>query len=176
MPTELLWRLLAFILARRPVADWIIRRAQRTPYLHLPGYMHRWWLFNPYDADTSLPDETRGKSKRWPRLPSVRVHHILRHDLADHHHDHPWNARTIILRGYYFEGREAGHMRIMTRGDTSPIRFGEFHHIHHVSDGGVFTLFFTWGYAGTWGFSVDGRKMPHREYLQRYPQPKEAGE
>jgi hypothetical protein len=29
----------------------------------------------------------------------------------------------------------------------------------------VWTLFITWRYQGTWGFDVDGSKVPWREYL-----------
>lgn len=29
--------------------DWLINRAKRTPYFHLPGYMERYWLV-PYNA------------------------------------------------------------------------------------------------------------------------------
>ena len=29
------------------MVSWLIRRAQRTPYFHLAGYMERWWLV-PY--------------------------------------------------------------------------------------------------------------------------------
>lgn len=177
--TEPLWRLVALIVSRPRVADWLIQRAQRTPYAHLDGYMDRWWLFNAYPADRSLPDAERGKAKTISWLPSIRIHHILREDRAAHHHDHPWNARTIILRGFYDEARfmparfsdgEIAVLRRRWRGDTARILFGEFHHIHRVSPGGVWTLFITWSYGGSWGFLVDGIKVPWREYLKRNPE------
>lgn len=162
----MLWKLLALILSHRFLSGWIIRRAQRTPYRHLDGYMNRYWLFNPYE-------DTAGRyiDLSWwrRRLPSVRVHHILREDTDDHLHDHPWDARTIILRGVYVEeylnkrGELVGASRI--NGDTRAIRFGEYHRIKWVGSGGVYTLFFTWKYMGTWGFLVGGVKVPWREYL-----------
>lgn len=168
--TELFWRLLAWIVSRNAVACWLYFRAKRTPYRHLqrdgePGiYMFRWWLFNPYDEDT--------RKARYPWVPfSVRVHHIIRHDRDQHLHDHPWNARTLIMAGGYVETRENGQLRLMKTGDTAALRFGEFHRIDSVaSDVGALTLFITFGYQGTWGFKVNGQKVPWREYLaERQP-------
>jgi hypothetical protein len=49
-------------------------------------------------------------------------------------------------------------------GDTATIKLGEYHSIDYVSDGGVYTMFITWDYRGTWGFLVNGKKVPWREY------------
>lgn len=176
--TERVWRLVARIAARPAVADWLIVRAQRTPYFHLPGYMDRWWLFNAYPANRGMPDAERGKAKTISWLPSVRIHHILREDRAAHAHDHPWNARTIILRGDYTESRLIGRTALLEAwqrikrepGNTARLRFGEFHHIERVSEGGVWTLFITWSYGGSWGFNVNGSKVPWREYLDQNPE------
>lgn len=46
------------------IANWLIRRAQRAPYVHLPGYMNRWWLV-PY-SDPSLGEGTGLVSWRRP--------------------------------------------------------------------------------------------------------------
>lgn len=163
--------LLARFFARPRVADYIIRRAMCTPYRHLPGYMERYWLFNPYG------EHAEDKSARFKWLPSVRVHHILRADEDRAMHDHPWDARTMILRGWYWERRlhsveETSELRVVNYdlfhrqpGHTAAIRFGEFHSIDQVSVGGVWTLFFTWKYRGMWGFDVDGVKVPWRDYL-----------
>ena len=151
-------KLIAFFLSRRRVTDWLIRRAQHTPYTHLEGYMERWWLLNPYD------NRTYGTKHPWFPF-SARIHHILREDFDRHLHDHPWNARTFILRGWYDEIREDGRLIRRERGDTARLNFGEFHAIREVSPGGVWTLFITSRYRGTWGFKVDGKKIPYREYL-----------
>lgn len=103
--TGLLMHLLARTLARPAVADWLIRRAQRTPYSPIISegelYMERFWLFNPY------PDSGASGADRKPwRFPiSIRIHHIVLPDQDRHLHDHPWNARTFILRGWYREVR-----------------------------------------------------------------------
>jgi hypothetical protein len=173
----LLWSAIARIVSRTAVADWLIRRAMRTPYSHLPGYMNRYWLFNPYEKANGA----EVAPIRW--LPSVRVHHILRKDNDRHRHDHPWNARTVILRGHYVEDKvidygfdgsgayvERTSRSVRLPGDTNPIRFGDFHSIAQVPEGGVWTLFITFGYRGTWGFLVDGRKVPWREYMAMHPE------
>lgn len=177
------WCIISWVVSRRFVADWLIRRAMRTPYTHLPGYMNRYWLFNAYEKK----DGQEVSPVRW--LPSVRVHHILRRDNDRHKHDHPWDARTIILKGYYVEDKitdygvtadgqfyERTLRSVRLPGDTAPILFGDYHSVAEVSEGGVWTLFITFGYQGTWGFLVDGVKVPWRDYMQMYPEKPWASE
>lgn len=178
---ELPWRTVAAILSHPRIAAWLIKRAQRTPYFPITSrdgaetYMDRWWVFNPYSTEGP---------PRWRWLPSIRVHHILRADDDGAMHDHPWNARTILLRGEYVEERPVpavpkgvawfpvftvdGELRagfVRARGYTGRVLFGQYHRISEVSPGGVYTLWFTWKYRGTWGFLVNGRKVPYREHL-----------
>lgn len=167
----MLLSLLARFLARPRVTDWLIRRALRTPYTHIAAtdgqgdYMRRFWLFNPYPSDSS-------GAKNWFPI-SIRIHHIRRPDQDRDLHDHPWNARTFILRGGYTEIRpieftaRGGGTAILERnaGETAALKFGEYHRITRVSPGGVWTLFVTGRYRGTWGFNVEGVKVPWREYL-----------
>lgn len=162
---NLIWKFIAYIVSRPLVYTWLIDRAQRTPYLHLEGYMFRWWLFNPYWGPS-----------HWPWLPSIRIHHILRADLDRHYHDHPWDARTILLSGWYQERRLRFYSDTALplastferfHGDTASLKYGEYHRIEHVSIGGVWTLFITWKYQGPWGYYVDGVKVPHRIYQPR---------
>lgn len=160
-----MWEFLARYLARHPaLIDRLIMQAKRTPYSHITSqdgqntYMYRYWLFNPYPMS--------GADKSWwgRFLPSVRLHQIMRPDQDRHLHDHPWNARTLILRGGYTEQREDG-LRHNDAGTTCRLLFGEYHRIVAVSRDGVWTLFITWKYRGTWGFLVDGVKVPWRQYL-----------
>ena len=189
---EVFWMFLASLLAKPAIANWLIKRAQRTPYMHILSptgdetYMWRWWLLNPYTRKTGQP--------RWSWLPfSVRIHHIARRDYDDHCHDHPWDARTIILKGSYEEKRLAtGEQREQildaclepheqltldrskivaseyfsrTPGTTAKLGHGQYHSITEVAPGGAVTLFITWKYQGVWGFLVDGVKIPWRTYL-----------
>ena len=183
---QTLWELVAWVASRPRVANWLIERSKRTPYSDITSrdgsdvYMGRWWLFNPYGKGP----HGEATPPRWEWLPSIRVHHIMRADDDVHLHDHPWNARTIVLRGGYVEERPfssvgpnhglrqfAGELwprSIHKRhtGYTGPVKYESYHRISHVTPGGVFTLWFTWRYRGTWGFLVDGRKVPWREYLK----------
>lgn len=177
MIKEALWRVVAKIVSRPAIRDALIEIAKETPYFHLEGYMNRYWLFNPYDFDAK--DKYKRKSEQISWLPSIRIHHILRKDDDRAMHDHPWDARTVILKGWYKErvledlsyiGPVLSEETYMRReGDTRAIKFGEYHSIDEVSEGGVWTMFFTWKYMGVWGFLVDGIKIPWREYLKETP-------
>lgn len=154
---------LARFLARPAVVNWLIERATAHPYTHLSKdgepYMLRYWLFNPYPAASS-----QSKGGLRSMLPSVRLHYILRPDADRHLHDHPWDARTFILEGAYTEQR-ADEYILRRAGTTATLNFGEYHRIDSITPGGVWTLFVTWKYRGTWGFLVNGKKVPWREYL-----------
>lgn len=193
--SELAWHLLARALARPRVQAWLLQRSwPYTDILSADGtdvYMRRRWLINPYRKDAAgnmLP-------ARLGWLPSVRLHHILREDQDRDLHDHPWNARTIILQGFYIEERpvppselahndravqrfiadahdvwsagpgDARYLAHRGQGYTGRLLFGQYHRIRQVSPGGVWTIFITWRKRGTWGFMVDGKKVPWREYL-----------
>lgn len=184
---NLIWQLAARLLSRPAVAAYLVERAWRTPYTDIRSddgseiYMRRGWLFNPYGRGADgeqLP-------ARFSWLPSVRIHHICRPDQDRDLHDHPWNARTVVLRGWYSEerlwtaltDREAASaddtgldnvdcaVFYRVPGYSGRLLFGQYHRISAVSPGGVFTLFITWRKRGTWGFLVDGHKVPWRTYL-----------
>lgn len=173
--TDLIWLGIARIVTIPRVTGWLMQRAVRTPYTHIHGpdgslYMGRWWLFNPYPGKDDSPERARFTRSLRGMLPSIRIHHICRPDSDSHCHDHPWNARTIILRGWYVEerpGRMVDGRAVYVRGHgyTGRLLFGQFHRIASVSPEGVWTLFITWRKQGTWGFDVDGKKVPWREYL-----------
>jgi hypothetical protein len=170
---SLFWRFLAKLLARPSVADWIIKRAQRTPYDHLKvtgpsgqTYIER------VPSDARLFSWEHWYMRRWWFLRlgplQIRVHHILLADIGRDLHDHPWPFRTFILRGGYVEAREhAGGVRRRMRlpGTTAAMHRGEFHRIAKVAPGGAWTLFVTWGQRQGWGFkSPAGAVIPHEEY------------
>ena len=173
---EYFWRFAAYFIAKPGISAWLVDKSQATPYSHITSadgqsrYMGRWWLFNPYGKDAN--GEPTPARIKW--LPSIRVHHICRPDHDRHLHDHPWNARTIILKGWYRELRlfkfsEAyppAELELERKaGYTGRLLFGEYHRITEVSPGGVWTLFFTWKKLGKWGFLKDGVKVYWRTYL-----------
>jgi len=158
-----MYKLIAKIVSHPKVFNYLLNKAKKTPYNNIYGvedgelYMERYWLFNPYP-------ESGGKRRRnWFPL-SIRIHKIVKPDNDRHLHDHPWNARTFILKGWYNEERFNGWCRHRT-GDTASLNFGEYHRITAVCEGGVYTLFVTGKYRGTWGFLVDGLKVNYKKYL-----------
>lgn len=160
---DLGWRALAWVVSRHWVSMWLLERAMRTPYTPVMSadgsevYMERWWLFNAYDPGTYKARHS------WCPI-SVRVHLIKQPDGDRHLHDHPWNARTIILSGGYVEQRPGNRFFVRRPGDTVALKFGEYHRITNVRPYGALTLFITGSYRGQWGFWVDGAKVPWREY------------
>lgn len=151
---EGVWRVIAYIGSRPRVAAWLIERAKRTPYFHLPSYMDRWWLFNRHDQPRSW----------WRKLlPSIRVHHILREDQGCDPHNHPWEFRSIVLRGWYIEERD-GHVASRSKGSTYRMGADAFHHISVVPEGGAVTLFIAWKYRHAWGFKTAEGFVPWKEY------------
>jgi hypothetical protein len=149
------WLTIAKTVTHPELVDRLIAHAQRTPYFDLDGYMERWWL-HPAEDDKQSP------------LASIRIHHILRADHERHLHNHPWAARTIILKGWYRERRMVGGVEVETTlhaGDTAAIGVDTFHSIDEVSPGGVWTMFFMSPWQKTWGFDTDHGFVPWRTYL-----------
>lgn len=175
----MIWKLIAWIVSRERIADWLVARAMRTPYAPIVKdgeiYMGRFWLFNPYSVGLDGKEVAKYKWFPW----SIRIHRIHMADRDEHMHDHPWNARTIILRGFYTEAQPfqydvgtVGHRlgvseirNVRFVGDTRAIRFGEYHKIVSIAPEGATTLFISGPYQGTWGFLVDGVKIYWRTYL-----------
>lgn len=174
---SLFWYIVARILSTKWIVDYLIVRARRTPYspiMSVDGkeiYMDRFWLFNPYLSVTEKEElKAAGKKEPWQFPISIRLHCIRKEDLDRHQHDHPWNARTILLRGSYIEQRGIA-IRCLQAGDTSQLRFGkDYHRISHVfpeyPEVGVWTFFITYKFQGMWGFNVNGTKVPFRQYLR----------
>lgn len=160
------------------VADAVIRFAMKRPYIHLPGYMSRYWII-PYNR-TGL---------------AVRVHHIERSDKDRHFHDHPWWYVSIVLRGGYFERTPCrpealcyqcafarrhgltdmeddcvGEAPRRWRGPGS-IAFRQATSWHRLQLSPLrgadqcWTLFITGPARQPWGFLVGGEKVPAKDYL-----------
>lgn len=186
---NLVWQILGKFLALPFVTAALIAQARKTPFTHLRHpdgrlYMARWWLFNGWG-------EARNRLLSWIPF-SIRVHYIATADEDRELHDHPWPARTFILKGWYKETRLVGSKRIGSSvageyfvgggqvefmrktGDTATLDFCEFHRISEISPGGVYTLFLCFGWAGDWGFlSPTGRKVWWRDWLN-IPKPETA--
>ncbi len=165
-----LWQALAYVVSRPSVAAWLIARAKKTPFSHIPSnedpsYMERYWLFNPYPKPR--------QKKRWQFPISVRLHYIKRPDLDRHYHDHPWNWSSLILTGGYTDVRpqstifnevsDAVYVRDLNEGDYNGMSCHGLHRIITVTPG-TWTMFITGRKRKSWGFAVDGVMVHHYDY------------
>lgn len=176
----------------RPVADYLIERAEQTPYYHLRGYMLRNWLV-PYGYVDLRTDRETGETSAngtgpvsWRRPiakvlqmfdVAVRVHTILRSDSAHALHDHPWGYWSIVLRGGYFEhtadGRRTwyGPGSFIRRTATFKHRLElewDFHaHTGEPVELPATTLFITFRKRKSWGFFEGDKFTPHADYRGR---------
>ncbi|MGH8073691.1 MAG: hypothetical protein ACREO4_06415 [Lysobacter sp.] len=165
---------------------WVIRRAAWKPYFHLrnvdgTAYMDRYWLVR---IGRDGVDE-HGQPKPWI---SLRVHHIRSSDIGRHFHDHPWTFVSLVLFGGYHEDKpydaESGFTVSRLRNCPSGVVYtretyiaGEFllrrasdwHRLRlpdQLVDAGTWTLVLTLPKRPeSWGFLVDGKKVPWREYF-----------
>lgn len=170
--------------------NWLINRAKRTPYYDLPGYMTRNWLV-PYNqvivrrvelplgfGSTSYTDGTGPVSWRRPFARvlqlcgiAVRVHEILRSDAGRDPHDHPWTFVTVILKGGYFEHRydnDGKRVSAQWHGPGSILvrRAGDWHRLIVPKGETATTLFITGPKSQSWGFNVNGTKVPYYDYKE----------
>jgi hypothetical protein len=159
----MIYNLIAKLLARPAIFKKILAYAKKTPYNNILSsdgtevYMERYWVFNP----------TIGEKRKYQWIPlSIRLNKINKPDNDRHLHDHPFNARTFILKGAYIEERLHGRIRSRMYGSTATLMYGEYHKITSVTNGGVYTLFVTGKYQGMWGFLVDGIKVNFRDYFK----------
>ncbi len=153
------------------LADRIIKRAQRTPYFDLEGYMQRWWLHKPRGYKSSHASDHAESGV------GARVHRIIRSDTERHMHDHPWMSISIILRGGYWEIMPAMNGQDMTldpwlirkvwRGPGSIVfrRASDRHRLEIAEGGEAWTLFIMGPWRKVWGFYTDAGFVPWREYL-----------
>lgn len=166
---EQCWAMVARRLAASPRAVALIRRAAaRTPYFDIHDkdgtlYMRRWWLLPRWCLDFD-PERGYPMPKAWMPF-SIRLHHIVRPDADRDLHDHPFNFRSLVLEGMYYELGTSGWHRRVEAGTTYRAPATRWHRIDGVSDGGAWTLFVMGRRINDWGFLVNGRKVPWREYL-----------
>lgn len=168
---NLFWRLIARTMASAPrLVERVIHIAQRTPYFHLQHangspYMSRWWLMPRW----MLKHDEHGHlvPRAWVPV-SFRLHHIHTADDGRDLHDHPFDYRTLLLRGWYVEQDIFGKNRWFRAGSTRAARAQTFHRITSVSVGGCWTLFIMGRRINRWGFLVGGRKVYYRDYFDHF--------
>lgn len=128
------------------VATALERIGARRPYLHLEGYMERFWIFRT----------------RWV---SARIHKILRSDHDRDLHDHPWDYAAVILRGGYWEVTDAGK-RWYGPGSVLLRRAEHLHRLILPAGAPATTLFLHRAKSREWGFRTDGGWVHWRSYTE----------
>jgi hypothetical protein len=153
----------------RAFGDWVIQRAMRTPYFHITHedgapYMDRSWLLRVGGSD-----EIGCEPAKHPWV-SARVHHIRSSDWPTPH-DHPWPMIILILRGGYDEivpitrdGVVLARRRYRA-GSLRFVRAESWHYLELVDGEDAWTLVLTLPKRQSWGFLVNGVKVPWRQYL-----------
>jgi hypothetical protein len=119
----------------------ILTHAERGPYLE------KWRLSTEEDGSARL------------------LHHILRSDGDEELHDHPWDNRTLMVDGGYWEITETGR-RWVAPGEVVIRKAGEFHRIELEPGIQPITIFWHGPKINEWGFlGPDGKKIPAKEFL-----------
>lgn len=162
------WKLIGELAFSERGFRWLVSRGIENPYSHIihsnKVYMFRYWIL--------------GRNITSVR---IRLHRIMKPDTARDMHSHPFNFRTIILRGWYVQelpGRywpsQKNDVRVvkMSAGDQARARYREggptsdFHRITQVSPGGCWTLFIMWGgKRHDWGFMTRKGYVPAADYV-----------
>ncbi len=127
------------------LASALERIGARRPYLHLEGYMERFWIL------------------RTPWL-SARLHRILRSDHDRDLHDHPWDYASVILRGGYWEVTADGK-RWYGPGSVVFRRAGHLHRLVLPDGAPATTLFIHRRKRRDWGFRTATGWVDWRTYV-----------
>jgi len=96
---------------------------------------------------------------------NIFLHRFLKSD-PDDLHDHPWNYRTFILLGGYWEYTEDGKF---WRGAPT-YRYADATHFHRLEldkeTDYCWTLFIPGKKVREWGFKTENGWIPHDKYIK----------
>ena len=156
------WKFLSWLCRIHFVYEWLYDRIEKNPYWHIMSpdgsrvYMLRGWIIK--------------RGSWWQKLLGlnfcVRIHHILVPDQDRHLHSHPFNYRTLVLKGWYDEERPEG-CYLRRAGETGDGTMHTFHRITDISMWGAVTLFIMWGgERDKWGFMTEDGYVPNKEYFR----------
>lgn len=105
--------------------------------------------------------------RRWEILKtpwfSIWIHGIYAPDEDKHLHNHPWDFKSIVLKGKYIEETENGNII------QYPVKYNsrngeDFHKIKKLISESVYTLFISTPIKRDWGYKVDGIFIKHDDY------------
>lgn len=105
--------------------------------------------------------------RRWELIKtpwfSVWIHGIYAADEDKHLHNHPWDFKSLILKGSYLEETENG-LVLQSVGKFNSRNGQDFHKILKLNDPVVYTLFIASPVKREWGYKVSGQFIHHQEY------------
>jgi len=133
-------------------------------------YLERWRILG-YLKGHEPSDHYEGNEEVKSRLPfRLFLHRFHQPDQDAALHSHPWQFFvSFILWGGYSELRYGGEKVLHLKRYRAPsfnfVRKHEYHKVIYVKPGTI-TLVFSYGKGRDWGFLVDGRHVPWKEYLK----------
>lgn len=105
--------------------------------------------------------------RRWELLKtpwfSIWIHGIYAADEDLHLHNHPWDFKSIVLKGSYIEKTDKGFI-CQSIGKFNSRNGEDFHKIFQLLSPVVYTLFIVSPVKREWGYKVDGKFVQHEEY------------
>ena len=108
--------------------------------------------------------------RRWEILKtrwfSIYIHGIYASDKDKHLHNHPWDYKSIVLKGSYVEETTNG-LNILKFGTITSKDGNDYHKIKQLLTKSVYTLFIVSPVKRVWGYQVDGSFIDNEEYRRR---------
>lgn len=102
---------------------------------------------------------------------SIRLHKWVRSDDKRYMHDHAWNFRTFVLKGYYHDISEYNGAEICERVKWTAYRKATHKHFVDIPKGGAWTLLFCSKPYRKWGFWVNGKFYRPLRFFSRHGHP-----
>ena len=97
---------------------------------------------------------------------SIYIHGIYASDKDKHLHNHPWDYKSIVLKGSYVEETTNG-LNILKFGTITSKDGNDYHKIKQLLTKSVYTLFIVSPVKRVWGYQVDGSFIDNEEYRRR---------
>src|SRR3989304_4729524 len=102
---------------------------------------------------------------------SIRIHKWLRSDDKRYMHDHAWNFRTFVLKGYYYDVSERNGEIVKEKVTGTAYRKADHRHYVDIPEQGAVTIVFCSKPYRKWGFWVKGKFYRPLRFFDRHGHP-----
>ena len=103
---------------------------------------------------------------------SIRIHKWIRSDDKRYMHDHAWNFRTFVLKGYYHDVSLNENNEVVKELVTrTAFRKSTHKHYVEIPECGAWTLLFCSKPNRKWGFWVNGKFYRPLRFFSRHGHP-----